>query len=164
MAACKATAGTYQAAIASGDPAKIAAQYTADGTLTTPEGTFQGRRAITAYEAAFVKPGVSNEDAFKTARRVGGNAIRYSGGYTFTFMRPSTEPECLTMVQLVLTFCLLASDRSCVERRPTPDDTPGLMGCMTAAQPLAAEFVRSHPAFRLVSWRCEIGKLPEKAA
>lgn len=85
MAACKAAAGAYAAAIASGDPAKIAAQFTADGTLTTPEGIFQGPQAITAYEAAFVKPGVSDEDTFKTARLVGGNMVVCSGGYTFTF-------------------------------------------------------------------------------
>ena len=85
MAACKATGKAYVTAIASGDPAKIAAQFTADGTLTTPEGIFQGRQAITAYEAAFVKPGVSDEDTFKTARQIGGNVIVCSGGYTFSF-------------------------------------------------------------------------------
>ena len=85
MAACKAAAGAYMAAINSGDPAKIAAQYTADGVLTTPEGIFQGPRAIASYEASFVKPGVSDVDTFDAARMIGGNVVVCSGGYTFTF-------------------------------------------------------------------------------
>ena len=68
------------------------------------------------------------------------------------------------MVQLVLTFCLVAHEGSCVEQRPALDDMPGVMGCLMAAQPLAADFVRNHPNYRFVSWRCEIGKPPEKAA
>jgi hypothetical protein len=35
---------------------------------------------------------------------------------------------------------------------------------LTAAQPIAAEFIRGHQAFRFASWRCEIGKRAEKAA
>lgn len=68
------------------------------------------------------------------------------------------------MVQLVMTFCLMANTASCIEQRPMLEDIRSAMGCMTAAQPLAAEFVRGHPAFRLASWRCEIGKPVEKSA
>jgi hypothetical protein len=68
------------------------------------------------------------------------------------------------MIQLVLIFCQLANGGSCIEQRPMLDDIGGPMGCMIAAQPLAADFIRGHPAFRLASWRCEIGKPPEKAA
>lgn len=68
------------------------------------------------------------------------------------------------MVQLVMTFCLLANNGSCIEQRPMLDGIHGPMGCLAAAQPLAAEFVRGHPAFRLVAWRCEIGKPVEKSA
>lgn len=67
------------------------------------------------------------------------------------------------MVQLVMVFCLATNGASCIEQRPMLEDIASPMGCMTAAQPLAAEFVRDHPGFRLASWRCEIGKPVERA-
>lgn len=72
--------------------------------------------------------------------------------------------EVFPLVQLVMTFCLMANTGSCIEQRPMLEDIRSPMGCITAAQPLAAEFVRGHPAFRLTSWRCEIGKPVEKSA
>ncbi len=68
------------------------------------------------------------------------------------------------MVQLVLTFCLVADGTSCIEHRPIIDGRTDIMSCLTLAQPLAAEFVRNHPAHRLTSWRCEIGKRAERPA
>lgn len=68
------------------------------------------------------------------------------------------------MVQLVMLFCLVANDASCVERRPVLEDVLSPMTCMLAGQPMAARFVSEHPAYRLVSFRCEIGRRPERAA
>ena len=68
------------------------------------------------------------------------------------------------MVHLVLTFCLAANSASCIEQRPMLDDRLDIMSCLTLAQPLAAEFIRSHPAHRLTSWRCVIGKRAERSA
>ena len=68
------------------------------------------------------------------------------------------------MVQLVMTFCLVANSASCIEQRPMLEDVLSPMGCMAYAQPLASEFLRGHPAFRLTSWRCEIGKPVERPA
>lgn len=68
------------------------------------------------------------------------------------------------MVQLVMLFCLAANDASCVERRPVLEDVLNPMTCMLAAQPMAARFVSEHPAYRFVSFRCEIGRRPERAA
>jgi hypothetical protein len=68
------------------------------------------------------------------------------------------------MVQLVITFCLIANSASCIEQRPILEDVASPMGCLIAAQPIAAEFVRGHRTFRFASWRCEIGKRAEKAA
>lgn len=68
------------------------------------------------------------------------------------------------MVELVLTFCLVADSASCIEHRPMIDGRTDLMSCLTLAQPLAAEFVRSHLRYRLASWRCEIGKRAERPA
>ena len=68
------------------------------------------------------------------------------------------------MVQLVLTFCLAVNSASCIEHRPMLEERLDIMSCLTLAQPLAAEFVRSHPAHRLATWRCEIGKRAERPA
>lgn len=68
------------------------------------------------------------------------------------------------MVQLVLLFCLAADGSSCVERRPLLDDLLTPVGCLMAAQPMAAEFIRAHPSYRLVTWRCEIGHQDSKNA
>lgn len=68
------------------------------------------------------------------------------------------------VVQLVLTFCLVANGASCIEHRPMMDGRTDIMSCLTLAQPLAAEFVRNHPAHRLTSWRREIGKRAERPA
>jgi hypothetical protein len=38
------------------------------------------------------------------------------------------------------------------------------MACMMAAQPLAAQYLEEHPAYKLTSWRCEISNRPQRAA
>jgi hypothetical protein len=68
------------------------------------------------------------------------------------------------VVQLVLIYCLSKDALSCVERRPVLDVDPSPMACMMAAQPLAAQYLEEHPAYRLNSWRCEISNRPERAA
>jgi hypothetical protein len=68
------------------------------------------------------------------------------------------------VVQLALVYCLTANPTACIEKRPLIEDLVGLSACMVAAQPIAAEFVNEHPAYRLVRWRCEIGKPREKGA
>ncbi len=83
MAACRAGAEAFMAAVASGDPAKVAARFTADGVLTTPEGIFEGQQAILGFEKAALKPGSTDVDTFKTARMLG-DAVLCHGGYTFT--------------------------------------------------------------------------------
>ena len=68
------------------------------------------------------------------------------------------------MVQLVMTFCLLANNASCIVQRPMLDEMAGPMSCLTAAQPMAAEFLSSHPEYALQSWRCQIGQRPGRSA
>ncbi len=68
------------------------------------------------------------------------------------------------MVQLVLIYCLSNDALSCVERRPPLDLDPSPMACMIAAQPIAAEYLREHPAYRLATWRCEISARPGRAS
>lgn len=70
------------------------------------------------------------------------------------------------MVQLVLLFCLLDGTR-CVERRPIFVEPLTLMGCMVGGQRAAAQFLETHAdltgRYRLSSWRCEMGRPPERS-
>ncbi len=68
------------------------------------------------------------------------------------------------MVQLVLIYCLTKDTLSCVERRPVLDVAPSPMACMMAAQPVAAQYLEEHPAYKLASWRCEVSNKRERAA
>jgi hypothetical protein len=70
------------------------------------------------------------------------------------------------MVELVLVFCLLDGSRR-VERRPVFDQPLTLMGCMVGGQRAGAQFLDNHAEltgrYRLSSWRCEMGRPPERA-
>ena len=68
------------------------------------------------------------------------------------------------MVELVLTYCLLANAASCIERRPVPEEGFNPTSCMLAAQQLGAAYVAAHPAYRLTGWRCGAAKRRERAA
>jgi hypothetical protein len=68
------------------------------------------------------------------------------------------------VVQLVLIYCLTKDALSCVERRPVLDVAPSPMACMMAAQPVAAQYLEEHPAYKLSSWRCEVSTRRERAA
>jgi len=68
------------------------------------------------------------------------------------------------VVQLVLIYCLMSDNKSCVEKRPMSEFPLSAMGCMVSAQPVASEFLRDHPNYTLTSFRCEINKPAEKAA
>ncbi len=68
------------------------------------------------------------------------------------------------MVQLVLVYCLMSDARSCVEKRPMAEFPMTAMACMISAQPMAADYLRDHPAYQLNSFRCEVDKPVEKQA
>jgi hypothetical protein len=61
------------------------------------------------------------------------------------------------MVTLVLLFCLGSDQAQCVERRPVYEEPLGMMTCMVRGQFAGAEFLETHPNWRLASWRCEVG-------
>ncbi len=68
------------------------------------------------------------------------------------------------MIQLVLVYCLMPDNAACVEKRPMVEEPMSAMACMVQAQPMASDFLRSHPKYHLASWRCEIDKPVEKQA
>jgi uncharacterized protein (TIGR02246 family) len=82
-AICNTAISAYVAAVASGDPANVAARFATDGTFNTPQGIFQGRSAIAQYDMGVIKPGAKDSDTLKVARYVDG-AVLCSGGFTFT--------------------------------------------------------------------------------
>ncbi len=68
------------------------------------------------------------------------------------------------MVQLVLVYCLNSNIATCVERRPVLADIASPMACMMQAQPIAAEYLREHPAYTLTRFRCEMSNRVQKSA
>lgn len=67
------------------------------------------------------------------------------------------------MVELVLTYCLLADPAACIERRPVLQDLLTPLSCMMLAQQVGARYAAEHPAHRLIGWRCEVGKPRQRA-
>lgn len=87
VAVCTAAVAGYDAAIASGDAAKVAARFTTDGTWNTPSGIFQGRDAIAQRSAYTENIHAIDRETVKIARHVG-NIIVCSGAYTLTSPGP----------------------------------------------------------------------------
>jgi hypothetical protein len=80
-AVCRLMGNAFEAAVATGDPAKLAATYAPDGQYVDESGVVTGREAITK---AGLPPGAKDVDTFTSSRMVGDIAL-CSGGYTFTF-------------------------------------------------------------------------------
>ncbi len=90
--ACQAMDATFEAALESGDLAKVVALYTAAGEMNRPEGMFQGTEKIAAFDKAFIKPGLEDDGALKSTRQVG-NVLVCSGDYALTFPPGSPVKE-----------------------------------------------------------------------
>jgi hypothetical protein len=82
-AACNATNNAYLAAVPSGDPAKMAAVYAADGEYVTPWGVAAGRDALIKFYGSFMKPGDKQADTLTSSRSIGDAAL-CTGEFTFT--------------------------------------------------------------------------------
>jgi uncharacterized protein (TIGR02246 family) len=74
-AICKTTAAAYNAAVPTGDPAKMAAVFAPDGEFVTPWGLMAGRNAITKYYASYMKAGDKQIDSFTSSRLIGDVAL-----------------------------------------------------------------------------------------
>jgi hypothetical protein len=68
------------------------------------------------------------------------------------------------VITLVLVYCLSSDPTSCVEKTPVVQGMNSPMACMMAAQPLAAEYLEEHPAYKLTTFRCKISNKPERSA
>jgi uncharacterized protein (TIGR02246 family) len=81
-AICKTTAGAYNAAVPTGDPAKMAAVYAPDGEFVTPWGVMAGRDAIIKFYASYMKAGDKQTDTFTSSRLIG-DVVLCTGSFTF---------------------------------------------------------------------------------
>jgi uncharacterized protein (TIGR02246 family) len=79
---CKATGSAYNAAVPTGDPAKMAAVFAPDGEVVTPWGLMAGRDAIIKYYASYMKAGDKQTDTFTSSRLIGDIAL-CTGTFTF---------------------------------------------------------------------------------
>jgi len=68
------------------------------------------------------------------------------------------------MIDLVLIYCLSAAPDRCLERREPMDPAVSLIQCTMGAQISAQDYLRTHPAYRLQAWRCEMDKPRESPA
>ena len=58
----------------------------------------------------------------------------------------------MTMIELVMTVCLLASPGECRQER-LPFEGP-LLACATQGQVAALEWLQTPPKWQLTRWRC----------
>ena len=86
---CKAKAALSNAAVPTGDPAKMAAVFTPDGEVVTPWGLMAGRDAIIKYYASYMKAGDKQTDTFTSSRLIGDIALCTG---TFSSRRPRATP------------------------------------------------------------------------
>lgn len=56
------------------------------------------------------------------------------------------------MIELVMTVCLMATPGDCRKERIAFEGS--LLACATAGQLVAAEWIASHPKWRLARWTC----------
>ncbi|MBV8916072.1 MAG: hypothetical protein JOZ05_23925 [Acetobacteraceae bacterium] len=68
------------------------------------------------------------------------------------------------MIDLVLIYCLNTAPDRCLERRQPLEAAANLIQCTLGAQTMAQDYLRSHPAYSLRGWRCEMDKPRESPA
>jgi len=68
--------------------------------------------------------------------------------------RTECQSEGVSMIDLVMTVCLLASPAACREERSELENV-SVISCMTQGQFYAARWADEHPAYRISRWRCE---------
>ncbi len=84
MAVCRANTEAWVAAVATGDPARIGALFSAEAVWVSEEGLFRGPQEITRFVEAWLQPGAKHVAAITAAREVG-DVVLCSGETTFTF-------------------------------------------------------------------------------
>jgi hypothetical protein len=69
------------------------------------------------------------------------------------------------MIRIVAVLCSLSAPTDCHDATVATSDTSDitLQSCMMGAPQLADWMNREHPAERLASWKCIVGKAPEHA-
>jgi ketosteroid isomerase-like protein len=82
-AICNAAVKAYEAGVASGDPAKLAATYASNGELVSPFGVVAGQDALVKTFASFLKTGDKELETITSSRLVGDVAL-CSGEWTYT--------------------------------------------------------------------------------
>jgi hypothetical protein len=60
------------------------------------------------------------------------------------------------MIELIIVYCLAADAKTCTEKRVPLENFATPVGCTMSGQQRAQEFLQTHPAYVLKSWRCEV--------
>ena len=59
------------------------------------------------------------------------------------------------MIELVLVFCMVGTPDRCIERNEPMADAMSQIACVSMGQQIGQEYLREHPNWRLVNWRCQ---------
>lgn len=62
----------------------------------------------------------------------------------------------MTVIELVIVYCLSQDANTCVEKRVPMEDFPSPAACVMGAQQRAQEYLAAHPKYAMKSWRCEV--------
>jgi hypothetical protein len=68
---------------------------------------------------------------------------------------PVDRAGAMDLVDLVLTFCLLANPQECKVEHHYFENRGSLMACMFLAPSHMAKLVAERPGYRIAKWRCE---------
>ncbi|MEZ5796594.1 MAG: hypothetical protein R3D63_03360 [Paracoccaceae bacterium] len=65
------------------------------------------------------------------------------------------------MIELAFIACLAAEPAAC-ERKSLVFTETSAMACMMSAQPTLAEWIGTHPQWRVARWSCQVPRLDQE--
>jgi hypothetical protein len=60
----------------------------------------------------------------------------------------------MQLIDLILTVCMIADEKSCRTEHLYFESRGSLTQCMFLAPPEIAKWTQEHPAFKVVRWKC----------
>jgi hypothetical protein len=68
------------------------------------------------------------------------------------------------MLELVIVYCMIGAPDRCVERGQIMQEGVSQIGCVTLGQMMGQEYLKTHPNWRLATWRCQDARRHEEHA
>lgn len=87
---------------------------------------------------------------------------RFCNGSLFYFTAESETGKVAAMLEVIVSFCLLADPTRCTERTFVPGEALTPYQCFAGAQLQTVEWLKTHPAYRVDKWTCRRAGLEAK--